>query len=127
MIIKKISDEQTYSKITFTTTVEVNGKRIRIYSYTINDPQFDIYEGDTEIDFDDYSKLTDQEKEEISDLMYEIYDWEDGQEEKIDDWDEESTCENCGNSGVWKNSSGEIQCNNCGYDEANDKKGGSNE
>lgn len=31
-------------------------------------------------------------------------------------------CPNCGSENPKRNSSGEIQCENCGYDEANDEE-----
>lgn len=29
----------------------------------------------------------------------------------------EDTCPNCGSELVWRNSSGQLQCDNCGYEE----------
>lgn len=30
-------------------------------------------------------------------------------------------CPNCGSTETWSNSSDELQCDNCGFDESNDK------
>lgn len=36
---------------------------------------------------------------------------------------EDESCPNCGDEdNIWKNSSGEIQCDNCGFDESNEEK-----
>lgn len=33
---------------------------------------------------------------------------------------EDETCPNCGSNDTWTNSSDELQCDNCGFDESND-------
>lgn len=35
-------------------------------------------------------------------------------------YDDIDACDNCASYDVWRNSSGEQQCDNCGYDEGND-------
>lgn len=35
--------------------------------------------------------------------------------------DKEDVCPNCGDTNVWKNSSGELQCDNCGYSEGEEQ------
>lgn len=85
--IKKIDDENTYYKANFTTTIEVNGKKVRVYSYQVNDPFIGDYEGETEFDEQDYNTLSDAEKETVSEYLYELHDWKDGKElEEEVDW-----------------------------------------
>lgn len=86
--IKKIADERTYYKVQHTTKIEVNGKPVKIYSYQIDDPQFSVFEGDTEFDEKGYNTLTDAEKETVQEHMDNLHDWKDGEElEEEIDWD----------------------------------------
>lgn len=84
MKIKKNSDEITYKAETHAMVVEVNGKKVNIVDWYKHDNVFSDYDADTEIDENDREQLTEEEDEELSDLLSELRDWDEGEEHDTD-------------------------------------------
>ena len=79
MQIKKLSDEVIYSKITNEAIFEVNGKKVRVVSWNVQDPEMGVYEGDTDIDENDLKALSDEEYEAIGENLTELLETEVGE------------------------------------------------
>jgi hypothetical protein len=85
MKIKKIEENRVYHKIVDNIVFEVNGKKVRVCSWSIDDPEMGNYEGDVEIDEQDLKILTDVESEALGEYMSENLDLKVGEE-----WDTEA-------------------------------------
>lgn len=83
MQIKKLSDEVIYSKITNEAIFEVNGKKVRVVSWNVQDPEMGVYEGDTDINENDLKALSDEEYEAIGENLTELLETEVGEITKI--------------------------------------------
>lgn len=79
MQIKKLSDEVIYSKITNEAIFEVNGKKVRVVSWNVQDPEMGVYEGDTDIDENDLKSLSNEEYEAIGENLTELLETEVGE------------------------------------------------
>jgi len=45
-----------------------------------------------------------------------IISWDDS-EAGVEEIEDEECCDSCGSTEIWRNSSGDMQCDNCGYSE----------
>jgi hypothetical protein len=70
-MIKKLSTETTYSRVTKQHIIDVNGKEVRVYEHTSNDYRGD-FDYDTNIDEQDITTLSDDEVEELEDNLLEL-------------------------------------------------------
>lgn len=84
MKVKLISDEVTYYRKSWESVVEINGKQVRVYSYQLQDNQFDNYEAEQEPNEEDMAKLTDEEADELESYLDDILAGKEGEE-----WDTE--------------------------------------
>jgi len=80
MLIKKISDELVYLKRCDTSVIEVNGKRVRIESYHLEDVEMGNYDGDDSFNEEDMEKLTEDERELLEDNLRTALDLKEGEE-----------------------------------------------
>lgn len=73
--IQKTDEEVVYKKVTHETTFDVNGKRVRVIDWNVNDKYNDEQDADYEISEADVALLSEDEHEaimdELPDLLYE--------------------------------------------------------
>ena len=67
--IKLFGENVTYKEVSTTKTYFVNDKIVKMYCYIKQDNVTDDYETDSDIDMDDYNKLTDKEREDFDDFI----------------------------------------------------------
>ena len=81
--IKKISDEVVYRKSADNYVFEVNGKKVRVGTYQIEDYEMEEYDGDQEVNEEDLKALTDEEAEAFGEDLSSWLDIKVGEEEII--------------------------------------------
>lgn len=74
MKITKIEQVRTYYKECKLHVFSINGKKIRAYSYAIDDIEAEDYDADIEIDVKDIDTLTEEEFEAIGENLSELAD-----------------------------------------------------
>jgi len=72
--IKKLEDNITYKKEARDEVFQIGDKQVRVSSWFTDDPEFDNYENDYEINADDLKALTDEEHEAFGENLTELFD-----------------------------------------------------
>lgn len=72
MKIKKVEQETTFKKITIAHTFEVNGKKVELYEHDYQDNIESNYENDLVWNESDLEKLTEEERDILSDNETEL-------------------------------------------------------
>ncbi len=77
--ITKKSEEVTYKKEIETITLEVNGKMVRVYTFSSTDSDEIMDQEPYEIEEEDYKLLTDIEREALDEDLLALLDLKDGE------------------------------------------------
>lgn len=83
MKIKKESVEITYERIAKKHVIDIDGKKVNVRAWKVDDPELGNYEFDYEISRTDLATLTDLEHEAIGENLTELLGLKEGEEIEI--------------------------------------------